>query len=128
MNFIKGSIQFQEGYFFVPELNTFRLSLDERQSESLKHYVGKAVLIGIRPEHILISEKNGDEPAPDCSLEIVAYENMGNEQFVYLSLGLQTLIIRRLPLESTEVGREKDIRFLRNKIIYFDESSGQVIH
>ncbi len=127
MNFIKGSIQFQEGYFFIPELNTFRIGLDERQSASMKSYAGKTVQIGIRPEHVLISEKQEDGPAPDCSLEIMAYENMGNEQFVYLTFGLQTLIVRRLPLESTELGRGKGIHFLRNKIIYFDDSTGQVI-
>ena len=52
---------------------------------------------------------------------------MGNEQFVYLSLGTQTLIVRRLPLESTEVAKKKGIRFPREKIIFFDDENGQVI-
>jgi hypothetical protein len=53
---------------------------------------------------------------------------MGNEQFVYLSLGAQTLIVRRVPLETSQVGKRKGIRFLADRIIYFDEISGQVIN
>jgi ABC-type sugar transport system ATPase subunit len=101
--------------------------LDGTQAQSLNEYIGKPVQIGIRPEHIFICEKKEANPAPDCSLEIIAYENMGNEQFVYLSLGSQTLIVRQPPLESVEVGKKKDISFLRSKIIYFDDNSGQVI-
>ena len=36
MNFIKGTIQFEEAWFFVHELNTFRLHLDEAQAGALK--------------------------------------------------------------------------------------------
>ena len=127
MNFIKGSIQFEDGWFFVHELNTFRLHLDETQAGALKVYIGKPVQMGVRPEHIFICDNNESGQSPDCSLEIIAYENMGNEQFVYLSLGSQTLIVRRLPLESIEVAKKKGVRFSREKIIFFDDDSGQVI-
>jgi len=127
MNFIRGTIQFDQGWFFVHELNTFRLHLDEAQTEILKEYADRPVLIGIRPEHLFICENNESCPPADCSLEIIAYENMGNEQFVYLSLGTQTVIVRRLPLESTEIEKKKGVRFLREKIIFFDEENGRVI-
>ena len=58
----------------------------------------------------------------------MAYENMGNEQLVYLSLADQTLIVRRAPRETVEVGKEKAIRFATDKIIYIDEFSQQVIN
>jgi multiple sugar transport system ATP-binding protein len=127
MNFMKGTIQFEEGWFFVHELNIFRLHLDGPEEAALKLYAGKPVQIGVRPEHVFICEDNESGPPPDCFLEIIAYENMGNEQFVYLTLGSQTLIVRRLPLESTEVAKKKGIRFSREKIIFFDDENGQVI-
>jgi multiple sugar transport system ATP-binding protein len=127
MNFMKGTIQMQDGYYFIDESNICRISLGLTIPAAIKSYVSKTLKIGIRPEHIFICEEKGDITVPDCQLEIVAYENMGNEQFVYLSFGLQTLIARRLPLETTEVGKKKDIRFLAEKIIYFDEISEQVI-
>jgi hypothetical protein len=55
-------------------------------------------------------------------------ENMGNEQLVYLSLDEQTLILRRPPLETVCVGKEKGIRFMTDKIVYLDEANGDVIY
>ncbi|HEY4937316.1 MAG TPA: sn-glycerol-3-phosphate ABC transporter ATP-binding protein UgpC [Puia sp.] len=128
MNFMKGTIQNLNGYYFVHESNLCRFNLGTEISASLKSYLGKTLLIGIRPEHIFICEENDIATAIDCKLEIVAFENMGNEQFVYLSAGIQTLIVRRLPLETTEVGKKKGISCMTEKIIYFDEISGQVIN
>jgi multiple sugar transport system ATP-binding protein len=128
MNFMKGTIQNQNGYYFVHESNLCRFHLGTDIPISLKNCLDKTLLIGIRPEHIFICEENDMVTAPDCKLEIVAFENMGNEQFVYLSAGIQTLIVRRLPLETTEVGKKKGISCMPEKIIYFDEVSEQVIH
>jgi multiple sugar transport system ATP-binding protein len=127
MNFIKGTIQLMDENNFVFESTecTFKLKLP--LTDSLKNYVGKTIQIGIRPEHILINEEKNGDAIEDCKLEIVAYENMGNEQFVYLSLGLRPLIVRRIPLEGTEVGMKKGIHFIVENIKYFDDGSGQVI-
>src|SRR6201986_3013342 len=54
MNFIKGTIQFEEGWFFVHELKIFRLHLDAPAAETLKTFAGKPLQIGVRPEHIFI--------------------------------------------------------------------------
>jgi multiple sugar transport system ATP-binding protein len=128
MNFMKGTIQCQQGrYTFVHGLKDYPFTLNLVIADSLKGYIGKNIQIGIRPEHILICEETNTGIVPDCSLEIVAYENMGNEQIVYLSLGLQSLIVRRLPLENTEAGKTKGIHFLRDKMMYFEENGGKGI-
>ena len=88
MNFIKGTIQNEQGHYcFVHESKDNPFRLDLSFPVSLKNYIGKFIQIGIRPEHILICEDGNTDVVPDCMLEIIAYENMGNEQFVYLSLG-----------------------------------------
>ena len=84
-------------------------------------------MIGIRPEHIFLCEDDTNVSVADCTLKVSAYENMGNEQLVYLSLNSQTLIVRRTPRETVDVGKEKGLRFLKDKIIYMDEGSGRVI-
>ena len=127
MNFMKGIIQNDNGYYFVHESNLCSFHLGAEIPASLKSYLGKPIMIGIRPEHIFICEENDIASANDCKLEIIAFENMGNEQFVYLSAGVQTLIVRRLPLEATEIGKKKSISCATEKIIYFDEISGLVI-
>jgi multiple sugar transport system ATP-binding protein len=129
MNFMKGTIQCQQGrYTFVHESKDHPFNLNLDIPDSLKYFVGKTIQIGIRPEHILICEETNSGIVPDCSLEIMAYENMGNEQIVYMSLEPQPLIVRRLPLETAEAGITKGIYFLRDKLMYFEEDGSQVIH
>jgi len=127
MNFMKGTIENNNGYQFVHESGTCSFYLGSEILPSLKRYLEKSILIGIRPEHIFISEETEISKTPGSTLEIVAFENMGNEQFVYLSAGIQSLIARRIPKENTEVGMRKSISCTIEKIIYFDEISGQVI-
>ena len=85
---------------------------------------GKNIILGIRPEHILITSPN-DTPTHTC--EVIAVENMGNEQLIYLSLAGQTVIVRRPPLESIAPGAIVGIRFITDQIYYLDESTGLVI-
>ncbi|HSZ85200.1 MAG TPA: sn-glycerol-3-phosphate ABC transporter ATP-binding protein UgpC [Puia sp.] len=126
MNFLKGIIQDQNGYYFIHESADCRIPLGHDIPTAVKNYVGKSIQIGVRPEHIFICEEN-DNSTPDCKLEVIAYENMGNEQLIYFSLAKQTLIVRRPPLQTIDAGKGKGIRFLKEKIIYFDELSGEVI-
>ncbi|MEO6167532.1 MAG: sn-glycerol-3-phosphate ABC transporter ATP-binding protein UgpC [Chitinophagales bacterium] len=126
MNFLKGSLEKQDGYCFVHESNNFKISLGS-VLPSLQNYIGKRLIAGIRPEHIVLLEGEGGNNKPDTRLQVSAYENMGNEQLVYLSLSNQTLIAGRPPDESVEIGKETGIYFLRDKIIFMDEASGEVI-
>ena len=82
----------------------------------------------IGAEHIVTCD-NSDarNERPDSILKIIAYENMGNEQLICLSLGSQTLISRRSPCETIEVEHEIGIRFAKNKMFFIDEASGEVI-
>ncbi|MBA3649041.1 MAG: sn-glycerol-3-phosphate ABC transporter ATP-binding protein UgpC [Chitinophagales bacterium] len=127
MNFMEGSIVRQNRYSFIPETKSCQISLGTSIPASLESYVGKAILIGIRPEHILICEEGEANPG-DCTLKVLAYENMGNEQLVYFSMSNQTLIVRTPPREIIDVGNEKEIKFLIEKIIYMDAVSGAVIN
>jgi len=80
--------------------------------------------LGIRPENILICEEND----ADCRLNVIAVENMGNEQLIYLSLADQTVIVRRPPLASMAAGALVGIRFMPDHIYYLDEANGSVIN
>ena len=128
MNFLRGRIQYHEGYYFNHESADCSISLGPVIPDALKAYLDRPIQLGIRPEHVFISEENDNQAKPDCTLQVIAYENMGNEQLVYLSLTGQTLIARRPPLDTIEAGKEKGIRFLKDKMVYLDDESGEVIH
>jgi multiple sugar transport system ATP-binding protein len=128
MNFLKGSIENQNGYFFIHESKNYRFPLGPHLLKALENQVGEPIQIGIRPEHVLLCEDEANHGVPDCVLKVIAYENMGNEQLVYFSLADKTLIIRRAPRETVDINKEKEIRFLRDKIIFINEKSGEVIN
>ena len=125
MNFLKGTIQYQNGYFFIHETSACKFLLGIEISNALKNYINKPIEIGIRPEDVFISEN--DNTKPDCILKIMAFENMGNEQLVYFSLPNQTLIARRTSRDNLELNTEKGITFSKNNIVYFDENGNVIV-
>ena len=128
MNFLKGKIQKQDGYYFIHESADCRIYLGPAGPEVLETYINKPIQLGIRPEHVFVCEENDKQTNPDCTLQVIAYENTGNEQLIYLSFADQTLIARRPPLDTMEAGKEKGICFLKDKMVYLDNESGEVIH
>ncbi len=125
MNFISGYLKYEEEYFFTHETEECSISLGSEISPQLEKYVDKHIQIGIRPEDIMLSAEIGF--VPDCKLKVMAYENMGNEQLIYLSLANQILIARRPPAGSVEIGNEIPVSFLKEKIIFLMEDNGLVI-
>ena len=109
-------------------IKSAQLAKDEADhffGKGLLKYLDKQIQIGIRPEDIIVSE-NLDAKC-DCKAKVMAYENMGNEQLVYLSLGNHTLIARRPPADTVEIGNEISVSFSKDKIIFMQEESGEVI-
>jgi len=94
------------------------------------------ITMGIRPEHVLISTLPHDTPIHNTSpndppihqCEVIAVENMGNEQLIYMSLAGQTVIARRPPLGSIAAGATVWIRFIPDQIYYIDEITGLVLN
>jgi multiple sugar transport system ATP-binding protein len=136
MNFLKGVIRNEtltpdealtpreSGFHFTHESRSCFIPLGPAIPEPVKNYIGRPVLLGIRPENILICEEND----ADCRLNVIAVENMGNEQLIYLSLADQTVIVRRPPLASMAAGALVGIRFMPDHIYYLDEANGSVIN
>jgi len=124
MNFITGYLKFEEEYFFTHETEECDISLGSKISAQLEKYIDKHIQIGIRPEDIIIEKESFKS---NCKLKVTAYENMGNEQLVYLSLGNQTIIARRPPTDSVEIGNEIAVNFSKEKIIFFQEENGLII-
>jgi multiple sugar transport system ATP-binding protein len=112
-----------DGYTFVHETGLCRIPLGPTIPQKVRHYIGQPVTLGIRPESILIGSAAPGQH--DC--EVIAVENMGNEQLIYLSLADQTLIARRPPSASATTGAVVRIAFIPDQIYYLDELSGRVI-
>ena len=125
MNFLEGTIRHEVDYYFIDDTGLCKINLGSSLAIGLQNYLDTKIVIGIRPEYIRIS---ADTTTPnDCLLKVMAFENMGNEQLVYLTLSSQTLIARRPPAETMDIGKEVGMNFNRDKIYFMDKISGEVI-
>ncbi len=124
MNFLKGQIRKEQELYFEHVSGQFKVSLEGAAGATLPGYIDKEVILGIRPEHIYLP---GDGATTDGALEVIAFENMGNEQLIYLALGNQKIIVRRPQTHEISIGDRVNISLSRNNILFMEESTGQVI-
>jgi multiple sugar transport system ATP-binding protein len=91
-------------------------------SPSMNFIDGKRITIGIRPEHIQVFL----EPR-DGAIEANVYvtELMGNETFVFLSVGTNRLIARAPADFRAEVESKVWLQLAKDKMHYFDPHSGE---
>jgi len=110
MNFIDGEI---EAGIFV--------------SEALRVPVNKVelkgrVTMGIRPEHVQVLTAVQDDA---IAASVYVTELMGNETFVFLSVGPHRLIARAPADFRAEVESKVCITIARDKLHFFDPASGR---
>jgi multiple sugar transport system ATP-binding protein len=125
MNFLKGYLKYNGNYFFASETEECQIFLGSKISAHLEKFLDTKIVIGIRPEDIVVSKQI--DAVSDCKLKVIAYENMGNEQLVYFSLANHQLIARRPPSDTVEVGDEVGISFPKAKIFFMQEEDGEMI-
>jgi len=127
INFIEGMIKDDGGLTFVNEnlgIN-FKL-LSDYVIEGLGVYVGKDVVMGIRPED-LASSPITDRKTQAFPIVINAIEQMGNEMLIYAPLGNKQLIARLAPDTRASAGDKVDIFIDVSKMQFFDKKTEQVI-
>jgi ABC-type sugar transport system ATPase subunit len=93
-------------------------------SPSMNFIEGERATIGIRPEHIQVFS----EPR-DGAIEASVYvtELMGNETFVFLSVGTNRLIARAPADFRAEVESKVWLHLAKDKMHYFDPVSGNAL-
>jgi multiple sugar transport system ATP-binding protein len=128
MNFIRGDLGPGNEFTFRVEERSCSVQLENNTAAALKSFAGKGLIVGIRPEHIVLAEENGNDVGFDCTLEVTAFENMGNEQLVYFKLQEKPLIVRQEPKEGVVFGQMKKVSFLRDKLLFIDPETGDVVN
>ena len=109
MNFLEGTIV--DGTFTSASLQL-----------PLEHTSQANVTIGIRPEHIQVSTEPGDGA---IAASVYVTELMGNETFVFLSVGTHRLIARAPADFRAEVESRVWIRIAVEKLHFFDNSGNR---
>ncbi len=135
MNFVTGTITNSQPLQFVASEGSFTLEIPPSLASRIDGLVGKKVTVGIRPEDVSVAPSSGpalfagestivDPPtlAP-ARLDIV--EALGNEVFVYATVGAFTLTARIAPRPLPKIGEPVTLAFDLAKAHLFDEQTGE---
>jgi multiple sugar transport system ATP-binding protein len=142
MNFFQGTLVQEHKALFFQELSqgkpdkteshvspAFRLEIPAHVASRLVPFTGQIVVLGIRPEKIVLSTsaENGEVPA---RLERV--ELLGAESHLQLSTGHHTLTVRCAGLEKRgekpQAGHEVHLRFDLLSAHFFHPANGELLN
>jgi len=134
MNFIDGIIYHEGDVAFKQNSGEVNFKVPKKQGSYLKNYNNKNVVVGIRPEHIHAKHglREGYNVTP-VKVDVEVVEPMGNEIFVYFTVGDSPQLVARIPTafesrsEMPEAGKAFELYFDIDKIHYFDKESTKSI-
>ena len=130
MNFLDAKVVDKGGEIAV-EFGTdkkYDVVLPGAKAEAAKAYVGKEVVMGIRPENIHDEEmylSAATTGIVDATVEVS--EMMGAETYLYLSCAGQNMIARVSPRTTTKNGDNLRVAFDPTKIHLFDKETEKTI-
>lgn len=121
MNMLTGALAHSEGQLCINTLGQ-SFPLPAEQQATLANHAGKAVFLGLRPEHILI---DNHEPKSGIKAYINGIEEMGSEAFVHFELKGHSIICKLISPEHTlRHGSEQTLSFRMDKCHVFDHETG----
>lgn len=126
MNFISGTFE-ESGGNLTFKANGVNVALPAGKANVLKEkgYVGKEVVLGIRPEDIH-EEPVFLEASPNTivNANIEVAENLGHEMYLYITgLGQDTIIARVDGRAALKEGTTVELAFDMNKVHFFDKET-----
>ena len=129
MNFVDAKVEEREGKVVVV-FGDNCIALPEEKGQSVKKlgYVGKAVIMGIRPENIGDSEKfiaAHKNAVIETVVEVT--EHMGAETYLYLTNAGTNFVARVEGTSMVQVGNKVKVAFNENKIHIFDKETEKTI-
>ena len=130
MNFIDSTIV-RSGDEYGIQFGEYTIPLPESKNKKniLSHFVGKEVVLGIRPEDIHdepeFLERAVPEAIIDAGVEIT--ELMGNEIYLYLTIEGTSCVARVDPSSVAEAGETVEVAFDVEKIHIFDKATERTI-
>jgi multiple sugar transport system ATP-binding protein len=134
MNFVDGTIKASDSLQFVAEGNAFTFAVPASLAERIQGLEGRPLTLGIRPEDVSVAIESGPTiflgestivhppvTAPAC-LDLV--EALGNEVFVYATVGAHSITARVAPQPLPPLGKPITLAFDLAKAHFFDRESG----
>ena len=129
MNFAEAVVKYEPNGGLYLEENGNRIELTKEKAEKLRrgNYIGRAVTLGIRPEHVLLNPTDGGSVHGAGTVEV--YEMLGSEAMVYLNRegSREKLIIKTDTAAPVRPGEKVSYAYQPEKIHLFDRINGRTI-
>ena len=126
MNFMEGRITDGDGLWF--DDGKVRLRIPASYRERLVKYTNKPVIFGIRPENIdEATLAHGMKEPSEVRSVVEVVEPMGNEIFLYLNTGSNTVVARISARQEPAVGQPMTLAFDMSKTHFFDKETEDAI-
>ncbi len=127
MNFIKGSLIKKEGKTFFSE-GKFQVKVIDAMVKAIAPYVGKEIVMGIRPEDIYDKLFVSDAPPENtikATCEVI--EPMGSEAYLYLNTGKNSFVARVGGHDKPTLNQDMDLVMDMSKVHFFDIATDNTI-
>lgn len=124
MNFLDAIIvEYREKlYLEIAEIR-FELPDSLGESQKIKDYIGKTLIIGVRPEDTIMAKVDD----VSLKLEIDAIENTGSEKYLYSTIDSRKIVLKTIEDIGCIIGEDLYIKFDLDKIHYFDKETKERI-
>jgi multiple sugar transport system ATP-binding protein len=130
MNFINGKLEKRgSDVYFNFENVSVKMPEDKANNPDLAEYIGKEVVVGLRPEAISDDAKAVDlNPDSSFQVDVDVTELMGAEIYLYLNVGEETNLIARVSSRSqSRAGDKIKIAFDMSRLHVFDKDTERCI-
>ncbi len=128
MNFIHGEIRQDNDIHFKAREGAFIIPLNSDVISLLNEHIGKAVILGIRPEDLYVSGSSYvPETIAEIELVLDVIEPMGNEIFVYTRSGEDVVVARVAPQRMPSPGESIHLAIDLTKLHFFDVGTEKAI-
>lgn len=87
MNVVEAKLEEKDGKVYVKLAGDIYLELPEDKAKKVKGNIGKMIWFGIRPENIGNEKTNPNDEEKMIEGTVTIVEQMGNEEFVYFTVG-----------------------------------------
>ncbi len=124
MNFVKVNLRLENGRVFADE-GSFKIELTPQQAETLRSYVGKDAIFGVRPEDLIYTETAEKQNNIISKVEVV--EPLGAEIHLWVSTKNTQIVAKVPPRYSFHVGDQANLHPDLNKIHFFDLETEKAI-
>lgn len=117
MNFMDVIVKQQGGRIIADEgLN--QIEIRNGGGERLRPYIGKKIILGVRPEDLVLRQKGALGKSIKTSVTVI--EPLGSEIHLYVDTGNHLIVARVPPRNDVRVGDEAFFEADMKKVIFFD--------